>query len=400
MLWVIMASGKTGGLQSRIVSLDQFRGYTVAGMIVVNFLGSFECVPEVFKHRNTYFSYADSIMPSFHFAVGFALRLVLLKRIAAVGPGGAYRGVVRRCLGLVVLSTILELASGGHSSGTWSDLQTKSLWDFLAGPLKCEFWETLAIIGATSLFVLPVITRSVHPRLVFLTVCAVVHVVISLAFYFDFMWARPNALDLWWGAAEVKGLDGGPLGVLAWAIPQIAGSLAYDAVASRRGRAVPRLATAAVLLMMAGYGLSCPTRLYDVSREEPAAAGRDWASFLAEPPFVEPPPPENRGINYWMMSKRTASVSFMLFATGFALAGYTVFVLLSDVGRVEIGLFRTLGQNALAAYVIHEVVENAVKAYAPLDSPPWWVAATFAVFATLTYQAVLYLERNGIYFRM
>ena len=29
----------------RIESLDQFRGYTVAGMFVVNFLGSFDATP-------------------------------------------------------------------------------------------------------------------------------------------------------------------------------------------------------------------------------------------------------------------------------------------------------------------------------------------------------------------
>src|SRR4029077_3217551 len=111
MLCVIMTSGAASGLHSRIDSLDQFRGYTVAGMILVNFLGSFQCVPAVFKHHNTYFSYADSIMPSFHFAVGFALRLVLLKRIAAVGAGRAYRSIVRRCFGLILLSTIVELAA-------------------------------------------------------------------------------------------------------------------------------------------------------------------------------------------------------------------------------------------------------------------------------------------------
>src|SRR5438132_10877479 len=182
---------------ARITSLDQFRGYTIVGMFVVNFLGDFDAAHAVLKHHNTYFSYADSIMPSFHFAVGFALRLVLLKRIAAVGAGRAYGSVVRRCCGLMVLSTILELASGSHRVGGWPDLQNKGVWDFLAGPLKCEFWETLAIIGATSLFVLPVITKSVGTRLVFLMACAVVHWYISRAFYFDFLWARPNALDRW-----------------------------------------------------------------------------------------------------------------------------------------------------------------------------------------------------------
>jgi predicted acyltransferase len=72
----------------RIGSMDQFRGFTVEGMILVNFLDDFGWISEnypVLKHHNTYFSYADTIMPSFHFAVGFALRLVLLKRIAAIG---------------------------------------------------------------------------------------------------------------------------------------------------------------------------------------------------------------------------------------------------------------------------------------------------------------------------
>src|SRR5438477_8221196 len=140
MLCINMTTGEASGPRARILSLDQFRGYTVAGMILVNFLGGFQCVPAVFKHHNTYFSYADSIMPSFHFAVGFALRLVLLKRIAAVGSGWAYGSVVRRCFGLMLLSTILELASGGHRPGAWADLQSKGLWDLLAGPLKCEFW--------------------------------------------------------------------------------------------------------------------------------------------------------------------------------------------------------------------------------------------------------------------
>ena len=51
----------------RIASLDQFRGYTVAGMLLVNFLGGYQAVPAVLKHHNTYCSYADTIMPQFFF---------------------------------------------------------------------------------------------------------------------------------------------------------------------------------------------------------------------------------------------------------------------------------------------------------------------------------------------
>ncbi len=57
--------------------MDQFRGYTVAGMFVVNFVGGLAAFPEVLKHHNglPYFSYADTIMPSFMFAAGFSYRL-------------------------------------------------------------------------------------------------------------------------------------------------------------------------------------------------------------------------------------------------------------------------------------------------------------------------------------
>ena len=72
---------------TRIVSMDQFRGYTVAGMFVVNFVGGLAAFPEVMKHHNglPYFSYADTIMPSFMFAAGFSYRLSALRRFAKLG---------------------------------------------------------------------------------------------------------------------------------------------------------------------------------------------------------------------------------------------------------------------------------------------------------------------------
>ena len=76
-----------------IVSMDQFRGYTVAGMFVVNFVGGLLAFPEVMKHHNglPYFSYADTIMPSFLFAAGFSYRLSALRRFAKLGQAKAYR---------------------------------------------------------------------------------------------------------------------------------------------------------------------------------------------------------------------------------------------------------------------------------------------------------------------
>src|SRR6516162_9994029 len=87
----------------RIVSLDQFRGYTVAGMLLVNFLGGFAVVPAILKHHSTYCSYADTIMPQFFFAVGFAYGLTFLRRLSQSGVWTAAFAVVKRNLGLFLI---------------------------------------------------------------------------------------------------------------------------------------------------------------------------------------------------------------------------------------------------------------------------------------------------------
>lgn len=427
---------------ARIASLDQYRGYTVAGMMVVNYLGGFAVTPPVLEHHNTYFSYADTIMPGFHFAVGFALRLVLLKRIATHGRRSAYLSIVRRGLGLILLSTVLEFATSHDRFKNWSDLVQTGVWGALAGPLKCEFWETLAIIGVTSIWVLPVIAGSVRLRVAFLIGCLGLHALLCHLFYFDFMYARPNWLDSVWGATNVQGLDGGPLGFLAWTLPQLVGSFAYDCVVTSIGCVKPsqthqenedalsprrldalsmaclsRLLVWSCILMFAGYGLNCLSTTYPRTQppsteeskilvaESPVVPPFRIASDSAEltwtdAPFVQPSASEQRQLNYWLMGKRIVTLPFNLFSSGFALAVYSFFVLLSDLGRVQIGFFRTLGQNALAAYVLHEIVNGAVHSFAPKDSPLWWVAGTFIVFVGITYMFVRHLEKHGIHIRM
>ena len=81
--------------------MDQFRGYTVAGMFLVNFLGGYAAISEVLKHHSDrpYFSYADTIMPSFMFAAGFSFRLSALRRLAQIGSAATVPEVLRPQLG-------------------------------------------------------------------------------------------------------------------------------------------------------------------------------------------------------------------------------------------------------------------------------------------------------------
>ena len=137
----------SGKPSDRIASMDQFRGYTVAGMFVVNFLGGLAAIHPVMKHNNNYFSYADSIMPSFMFACGFSYRLSMLRRVPTLGAFRAYRRVVTRGLALVLIS--LVVFGFGMKFSSWKEMTAEGIREFVAKLLKADLWEVLAIIGVS-----------------------------------------------------------------------------------------------------------------------------------------------------------------------------------------------------------------------------------------------------------
>ncbi len=139
--------------------MDQFRGYTVAGMFVVNFVGGLAAMPAILKHHDIYFSYADTIMPSFMFAAGFSYRLAVLRRLAQNGPARTYSKFLIRSLGLILVSLVMY-AEEDFTVKHWGDLLGSGAWNLIAGILKANLWETLAIIGVTQIFLMPVIARS------------------------------------------------------------------------------------------------------------------------------------------------------------------------------------------------------------------------------------------------
>jgi predicted acyltransferase len=384
---------------SRIVSLDQFRGYTVLGMFLVNFVGSFQVIEQtcpVLKHHNTYCSYADTIMPGFFFCVGFAYRLTLLRRREREGTWPAYAHAVWRNLGLILLGFVLYHLDGNYA--TWEALQGLTFWGFLAN-FKRSFFQTLVHIGVTSLWVLPVITARPGVRIAYTAFSGLLHVVLSygLNFWpFYIAWSNYE-----WVNANPGGIDGGPLGFLTWTIPLLVGSLAYDAMAaSRDRRPVGRLFVWGVAVMLLGYGFACLNRVTPPN----AVSWDDPRALLVEPPFVPPAVgPDKQPIyplNMWTMSQRAGSISYLTFGAGFSLALYALFVLLCDVASVQVGIFRTLGSNALAGYILHGLVADAVKPYVPRDAPGWYVWSAFALYLAITYLFVRHLEKHRLYLKL
>src|SRR5262245_44092286 len=125
----------------RLQALDQFRAYTLLGMFVVNFVGGYDYIPAWLKHHHTYFSYPDSIMPQFLFAVGFAYRLTFLRRQSREGTRAAYLHAVWRCLGLVLVGVLFHRLGKGFSS--WAALNGPELTTALVHGLKREVFQAL-----------------------------------------------------------------------------------------------------------------------------------------------------------------------------------------------------------------------------------------------------------------
>jgi len=387
--------------QQRLASLDQFRGYTVIGMILVNYVGGFAVVPEVLKHHNDYCSYADTIMPQFLFAVGFAFRLTFERRVQREGLGAAYGRMVRRLLGLALVAIVVYGTSA--PAETWSQLVELGPFAALAASLKRNWFQTLMHIAATSLWILPVIRSSFNVRIGYAAISAVLHVLLSWQFNFIWCNSSPNAID------------GGPLGFLTWSIPAIVGTLACDVIAVQ-DRRTPwmKLIVASVALMAVGWGLSCGTRFYDVPperieelkevrlAENPVFPAADQLQFrgLAEAPFVQPPPMTERKWNYWMMSQRAGTLSYLTFCAGFSLIVYLVFHFLCDKLHWEVSLFRIFGTNALIAYILHSMVMGALKPFVPRDAPEWYVISSWLLVMAIMWTFVRYLERNKVFLRL
>lgn len=347
--------------RSRLHSLDQFRGYTVAGMFLVNFLGGFAASHPLLKHHNTYCSYADTIMPQFFFAVGFALRLAFLRHVEKVGPREAYQQAIKRGFGLILVGAVIYHLDGKFPS--WEALSAQGMAGFLSNAWRRSLFQALVHIGVTSLWVLPVIARSARAQILWLLGSATLHVILSATWWHE--WLRANRV-----------IDGGALGFLTWTIPVLAGSLTF--MHADAGKAA--MLRVAALLMAAGYALSCLSN----------------GGVLAAPPFVAP----WHERDMWTMSQQAGSVSYLTFATGFSLAVYAFFRWWTDEKGRQLAVFRTLGVNALAGYIIHGLVEDAVKPYAPKDSPLAWALFTFAVFFGITWLFLRSLEKNKLFLRL
>jgi predicted acyltransferase len=376
---------------ARIASLDQFRGYTVLGMVFVNFMGRFDELPAVFKHHNTYFSYADSIMPQFFFAVGLAYRLTYLRGLEKSGAWPTYLKFLKRNLGLILLGIVVYMEGGARP---WAEFVQEGFTGAFGKQFLRLAFQTLVHIGVTALWIMPVIGAGPVARILYGMASAAIHLSLSYSFYFV------------WVTTSPKGIDGGYLGFLTWSIPMLAGSLACDVLVNKPHRAGTRFLAWGAVLMALGYGLSCfvlPPQSSVAERSNPFPAGSGMVFRPAEPPFVRPTDDMGKDdpVSLLQMSQRAGTLTYLLFGAGFSCAVYGLFVLICDRGPFRgLGFFRTLGNNALAAYLIHDLADRALSPFTPRDAPLWYAMCIFGIYLGVIYLFLHYLERRGMFLRL
>ena len=143
----------------RLLSLDAFRGFTIAAMILVNFPGNGDHVFNPLNHTHWWgISFTDLIAPFFLFIVGVSIAFAYTKRLeAGVPPKSMYSKIIVRALKIFAVGMFLNLI-GLIGDFSWAEVRwTGTLHRIAIVFLVCGLlflhthWKKQAIIGAVIL---------------------------------------------------------------------------------------------------------------------------------------------------------------------------------------------------------------------------------------------------------
>lgn len=158
----------------RLVSLDAFRGFTIAAMILVNFPGNWDYVFRQLRHSEWWgITFTDLIAPFFLFTVGISIALAYTKRLEAGNkPQEMYKKLFIRSIKIFVVGMLLNLGPAQSFNSqvdadlgllfnfSWEELRwTGTLHRISIVFLVCGLlflntgWRTQAVIGGVVLLV-------------------------------------------------------------------------------------------------------------------------------------------------------------------------------------------------------------------------------------------------------
>jgi len=107
---IVLVSGAMPISDTRLVSLDVFRGITIAGMVLVNNPGSWEHIYWPLEHARWHgWTPTDLVFPFFVFIIGVAIPLAFARRIESGGSKrDLYLKIIRRTLIIFAIGLFLN----------------------------------------------------------------------------------------------------------------------------------------------------------------------------------------------------------------------------------------------------------------------------------------------------
>lgn len=133
----------------RLLSLDVFRGITIAGMVLVNNPGTWSAIYPPLGHAEwNGWTPTDFVFPFFLFIVGISITLALGKRVEAGGiDKSVYLKIIRRTLLIFGLGLFLAtFPFYNFTRGEWLDINTVRIMGVLQRIAVCYFFASLIFL--------------------------------------------------------------------------------------------------------------------------------------------------------------------------------------------------------------------------------------------------------------
>lgn len=365
-------SSKTAAAQpaQRILSMDQYRGYAIFGMLLVDYFGSYKAellepnensgvlwVLAHFWHQIHHphgagFTFADLIAPVFMFVVGMGMRLSMVRRMEKVGVKAARRDILKRYAVIVMLGFTI------YTGYLWDALLNIGLAGMLVlWIVDKKPWQRLAWgVGLVSLYQFVCLYTSYGE---------IVHR--SLKYTGETMPLIWKLIPFGPTLLEVP-INGGPLGHWSWALMMIGGTIAYDILATKDRRKITLNFLAwGVILAVVGLALQA-----------------EWPGLKEA----------------WPIAKSWASASYAFWATGLCFLNLLLFYYVCDVWGWEIPNLTVLGINPLAIYVLQWCICETGNRF--IDENAGWVYifTGWLIFYGVCYGIARYLYEKKIYIKI
>ena len=135
--------------QNRLLSLDVFRGITIAGMVLVNNPGTWSAIYSPLKHAEWHGATpTDFVFPFFLFIVGISITLALGKRVETGGVNrDLYLKIFKRAVVIFALGLFLAtFPFYNFTKGEWLDISTVRMMGVLQRIAVCYLVSALIFL--------------------------------------------------------------------------------------------------------------------------------------------------------------------------------------------------------------------------------------------------------------